>query len=52
MTELGVETPLKGKDMAGLLSKDAAATLREFVIDNPDEIGKTVEFRLPCPEPC
>jgi len=46
VTELGVETPLKAKDMAGLLSKDAAATLREFVIANPDEIGKTVEFRF------
>ena len=46
VAELGIETPLKSKDMAGLLSKDAAATLREFVLANPDQIGQTVEFRF------
>ena len=43
---LGIETDLKAKAMAGLLSKDAAAQLREYVIANPDQIGETVEFRF------
>ena len=43
---LGIETNLKAKAMAGLMSKDAAAQLREYVIANPDQIGKTVEFRF------
>ena len=44
--ELGIETNLKAKAMAGLLSKDAAAQLREFVVANPEKIGDTVEFRF------
>ncbi|TNJ40668.1 phosphate ABC transporter permease PstA [Phaeobacter sp. B1627] len=43
---LGIDTPLKAKDMAGILSKDAAATLREYVVSHPDQIGETVEFRF------
>ena len=46
VVELGIESPLKGKEMAEILSKDAAATLREYVIANPDQIGETVEFRF------
>ncbi|OIQ27798.1 MAG: phosphate ABC transporter, permease protein PstA [Alphaproteobacteria bacterium MedPE-SWcel] len=46
VTELGIDTPLKAKDMAGILSKDAAATLREYVVTNPGQIGETVEFRF------
>ena len=46
VAELGIDSPLKAKEMAGILSKDAAATLREFVIANPDQIGETVEFRF------
>ncbi|MDE4096473.1 MULTISPECIES: phosphate ABC transporter permease PstA [Rhodobacterales] len=42
----GIETGLKSKDMAGLLSKNAVAQLRAFVIENPDQIGQTVEFRF------
>nr|WP_319948111.1 phosphate ABC transporter permease PstA [uncultured Shimia sp.] len=42
----GIETALKTKDMAKLLSKSAASQLRDFVIENPDEIGTTVEFRF------
>ncbi|WP_109464550.1 phosphate ABC transporter permease PstA [Albibacillus kandeliae] len=42
----GIETALPGKAMADILSKSAAAQLRDFVIANPDEIGKTVEFRF------
>jgi phosphate transport system permease protein len=40
----GVETDLKPKKMAALLSKSAAATLRDFVIADPSRIGETVEF--------
>ncbi|KUP92613.1 phosphate ABC transporter permease PstA [Tritonibacter horizontis] len=46
VSELGIETPLKPKAMADILSKDAAATLRAYVIENPDQIGETVEFRF------
>ena len=44
--ELGIETSLKAKELAGVLSKDVAAQLRDFVIANPDQIGQTVEFRF------
>jgi phosphate transport system permease protein len=43
---LGLQTGLKSKQMAGLLSKSAVAQLRAFVLANPEQIGKTVEFRL------
>ncbi len=44
--DLGIETPLKPKEMADILSKDAAATLRDHVLANPDQIGQSVEFRF------
>ncbi|UWQ60249.1 phosphate ABC transporter permease PstA [Leisingera caerulea] len=44
--ELGIETDLKPKELAGILSKDVAAQLRDYVIANPDQIGQTVEFRF------
>lgn len=44
--ELGIETGLKPKELAGILSKDVAAQLRDYVIANPDQIGQTVEFRF------
>ena len=40
----GIETKLKAKDQAALLSKSAAADLRNYVLANPDQIGQTVEF--------
>ncbi len=43
---LGLQTGLKSKELAGLLSKSAVAQLRAFVLANPDQIGKTVEFRF------
>jgi phosphate transport system permease protein len=43
---LGIETPLKKKDMAGLLSKGAPAQLRDYVLANPDRIGQTVTFEF------
>lgn len=44
--ELGFKTPLKPKAMAGILSKDSAATLRNYVLANPNMIGETVEFEF------
>lgn len=46
VTELGIETDLSAKDMAGLLSKDAPATLRDYVLENLGQIGQTVEFEF------
>lgn len=46
VTETGITTDLKPKDMAGILSKDAAAQLRDFVLDNPELIGTAVEFKF------
>ena len=42
----GIETTLKSKKMAALLSKDAAAQLRSYVLGNVDQIGETVEFEF------
>ncbi|WP_412550403.1 phosphate ABC transporter permease PstA [Shimia sp. MIT910701] len=42
----GIETDLKSKDMAKILSKSAASQLRNYVIANPDKIGQTIEFRF------
>jgi len=46
VAEIGFETDLKSKEMAALLSKSAAADLRNFVLENPDMIGETVEFKF------
>ena len=43
---LGIQTELKPKAMADILSKDAAAQLRDFVLANPDLIGTSVEFKF------
>ncbi len=43
---LDIQTDLKPKKMAGILSKDALSKLRDYVISNPDEIGETVSFRF------
>ena len=42
----GVETDLKSKDLAGILSKSAVGQIRAYVIENTDQIGTSVEFRL------
>ena len=42
----GVDTSLKSKQLAGLLSKGAGAQLRAYVLANPQQIGETVEFRF------
>lgn len=44
VAELGLETSLKSKDMAAILSKSAAAELRDFVLEDPSRIGTTVAF--------
>lgn len=46
VAELGLESGLNAKQMAGILSKGAAAQLRDYVIANPGRIGDTVEFRF------
>jgi len=46
VAETGIETDLSAKAMAGILSKGAAAQLRNYVISNPDKIGDTVQFRF------
>lgn len=46
VAELGIETDLKLKKQASLLSKSAAGQLRNYVIANPDMIGETVTFRF------
>jgi len=46
VAEAGITTDLKPKAMAGILSKDAAAQLRDFVLDNPELIGTAVEFEF------
>ncbi|MFY2826622.1 phosphate ABC transporter permease PstA [Ruegeria sp. MALMAid1280] len=44
--KLGIQTDLKPKELGKILSKAALADLRNYVIANPDEIGKTVSFRF------
>ena len=44
--ELSINTALKPKQLLGILSKGAAAQLRDFVIANPDRIGETIQFRF------
>ncbi|WP_170413205.1 phosphate ABC transporter permease PstA [Ruegeria atlantica] len=44
--KLGIQTDLKPKAMGKILSKAAQAELRNYVLANPDEIGKTVSFRF------
>ncbi|HBB84198.1 MAG TPA: phosphate ABC transporter permease PtsA [Sulfitobacter sp.] len=42
----GIEIELKSKDMADILSKDAAAQLRDHVLANPELIGGDAEFEF------
>lgn len=47
VTDRGIETPLsKASEMKALTSASAAAQVRDVVIENPDMIGETVEFRI------
>ncbi|WP_298975477.1 phosphate ABC transporter permease PstA [uncultured Roseobacter sp.] len=43
----GIETPLEKRgDMKAMISASAAAQVRDVVLDNPDLIGETVDFRI------
>ncbi|MHC0052895.1 phosphate ABC transporter permease PstA [Actibacterium sp. D379-3] len=47
MAELGIVIDgLSSKAAADIVSKDAPAQLRDYVLANPDEIGKTVRFEV------
>ncbi len=44
--DAGVASDLAVKKQAAILSKSAAADLRNYVIENPDQIGQTIEFKF------
>lgn len=45
--EKGIETPLEKRgDMKAMISASAAAQVRDVVLENPDLIGETVDFRI------
>lgn len=44
--DAGVASDLAVKKQAAILSKSAAADLRNYVIENPDRIGQTIEFKF------
>ncbi len=46
LKENGIETGLKKKALSGMISKSAAAQMREYVLADPSVIGPTVEFRF------
>ena len=46
MAELGIATTLSAKDIAGMISKEAAGTLRGHVLANPDLIGGSVTLEV------
>ncbi len=43
--DLGLETGLSPRDMRQLISRQAAADLRYMVLDRPELVGTTIEFR-------
>jgi len=46
LAEMGVETPLKKKQIGALVSKAAPAQLRDFVLAHPDVVGTTQKFEF------
>ena len=46
VTDLGIDTPLSTKDQGAIISKEAAAQLRNFVLANPQILGETVKFEF------
>ncbi len=46
VARLGLTTDLSDKDLGELISKEAAATVRNRVLANPDLVGQTVTFEL------
>ncbi len=43
---LGIETELGARDLADMISKEAAATVRNRVLADPTLVGQTIEFDL------
>jgi phosphate transport system permease protein len=46
LKENGIESDLKKKALSGMISKSAAAQMREYVLADPSVIGTTVAFRF------
>ena len=46
MAETGITSSLPAKEVEGMISKEAAATLRGHVLANPDLVGGTVTLRV------
>jgi phosphate transport system permease protein len=46
LSENGIETDLKKKALSVMISKSAAAQMRNYVLADPSVIGTTVEFRF------
>ena len=46
LSENGIETDLKKKALSGMISKSAAAQMRDYVLADPSVTGTTVEFRF------
>jgi phosphate transport system permease protein len=46
LKENGIESDLKKKALSGMISKSAAAQVREYVLADPSVIGTTVAFRF------
>ncbi|WP_342075790.1 phosphate ABC transporter permease PstA [Yoonia sp. SS1-5] len=44
LAELGIKTTLSNKEIGNMISKEAAATVRNRVLANPDLVGTTVPF--------
>ncbi|MFY0645305.1 phosphate ABC transporter permease PstA [Sulfitobacter geojensis] len=46
MADAGITTEMSKKDVAKLISKEAPATVRNFVLANPDVVGTSMSFDL------
>ncbi len=46
IVEAGIETELSKKEIGGMISKEAAATVRNAVLANPDLVGTTHKFSV------
>ena len=46
VNEHGIQSDLKSKDMAKIISKSAPSLMRDLVIADPSLIGQTVEFKF------
>ena len=46
IADAGIDTDMSGGDLRKMLSSGAASKVRDYVLANPDEIGKTVQFEV------